>query len=167
MRDYPGRLSQEGCKVWKLYRTLDHRKQDSKLPTLANPIWPSAGEVGLYSATRVQAPSRPKAFGGLVDLLEPREFWQLYHHEVILALPKGHKLSLPAQHEADKIGDLKSTFGTYVELRWIKANARTYTVCQVCRKHLKSTWEGWQRKTTVAVLNGLFSCSFFQQQGFR
>jgi len=32
-----------------------------------------AGEVGLYSATRVQAPSRPKAFGGLVSFV-PENF---------------------------------------------------------------------------------------------
>ena len=42
---------------------------------------------------------------------------------VILALQKGqYKLSLPAQDEADKISDLKSTFGTYLESRQTRAH---------------------------------------------
>lgn len=60
---------------------------------------------------------------------------------VILALQKGqYKLSLPAQDEADKISDLKSTFGTYLESR--QTRAHTHTQRKVCRKHLKSAWQG-------------------------
>ena len=45
---------------------------------------------------------------------------------VILALQKGqYKLSLPAQDEADKISDLKSTFGTYLESRQTRAHTHT------------------------------------------
>lgn len=53
---------------------------------------------------------------------------------VILALQKGqYKLSLPAQDEADKISDLKSTFGTYLESRQTRAHTHTHTTKSVSK----------------------------------